>query len=369
MRLAAAFVVSALGCGDTSPAAGGDDGETEVAASETTTTLVPTASADGTAGSPSDETTTAATTSSSGDVDSTGPAVAPGPYPIVLAHGFFGFDAFAGVEFIDYFWHVRARLADAGETQVFTPAVDPFNDSTVRGEQLLAHVEGIIAETGAAKVNLIGHSQGGLDARVVAHLRPDLVASVTTFATPHQGTPVADVALGLAGDPNAQAIIDALVALAGAPLWPEVDGDTSLSASMQQLSTPGIARFNAAYPDAPGVEYYSLAGRSGLALGGAACASAAAPDFVAAMDPQRDPIEALLVASHTLLLGDLLDPVVSDGLVRAQDSHWGVFLGCVPADHFDEIGHLFGDVPGLTNPWRHDEFYVQLVAWLRTRDL
>ena len=65
------------------------------------------------------------------------------------------------------------RLSVEGEAQVFTPAVDPFNDSETRGEELLAHVEQILADTGAAKVNLIGHSQGGLDSRYVAHQRPD----------------------------------------------------------------------------------------------------------------------------------------------------------------------------------------------------
>jgi len=41
-------------------------------------------------------------------------------------------------------------------------------------------------------VNLIGHSQGGLDVRYVAAVRPDLVASVTTIGAPHQGAQVAD---------------------------------------------------------------------------------------------------------------------------------------------------------------------------------
>ena len=105
-----------------------------------------------------------------GATEGTGP-----PYPIVLAHGFFGFEDFAGVGFITYFYGVKDELADRGEAQVFTPAVDPFNDSETRGEELLAHVERILAETGAAKVNLIGHSQGGLDSRYVAHQRPCLL--------------------------------------------------------------------------------------------------------------------------------------------------------------------------------------------------
>src|SRR5262245_31391551 len=74
------------------------------------------------------------------------------PYPVVLAHGFFGFEAFAGVEQVTYFYGVKDFLAARGEREVFTPAVNPFNDSTSRGAQLIARVEDVLKETGAAKV-------------------------------------------------------------------------------------------------------------------------------------------------------------------------------------------------------------------------
>ena len=105
----------------------------------------------------------------------------------MLAHGFFGFDEFAGLDFETYFCHVKEHLASQGEI-VLTPAVDPFNDSDERGKQLLNRIEELLQQTGAAKVNIIGHSQGGLDARVVANLAPSKVASVITISTPHHGT-------------------------------------------------------------------------------------------------------------------------------------------------------------------------------------
>jgi triacylglycerol lipase len=303
--------------------------------------------------------------------DTTGPIepLPQPPYPIVLAHGFFGFEDFAGVDFVNYFYGVAERLESEGELLVFTPAVDPFNDSTTRGLQLLAEVEAIVEETGAGKVNLVGHSQGGLDARVVASLRPDLVASVTTIATPHHGTPVADVALGLARNDDASALVDALVQIVGAGLWEEVDGDTSLAASMQQLSTAGMEAFNADYPDAKGVAYASIAARSAYHDGGADCVVDDPPAFVADYAGELDAIEPLLSIPQAILADGVIDPIANDGLVRAIDARWGTFVGCVPADHFDEIGQLFGDVPGLTNDWRHEDFYVALVQWLRDRGL
>src|SRR5690606_28906550 len=191
--------------------------------------------------------------------DGAPPGLGP-PHPIVLAHGFFGFEDFAGIDFITYFYGVKDHLAAQGETLVFTPAVDPFNDSEVRGAELLAHVEAILAETGHARVNLIGHSQGGLDARWVAYQRPELVASVTTFATPHRGSPMADVVLGLVEDPRARDLADRLVRLIGAPLWDAAGEETSVFASLRQFSSSGSADFNTRITNQPGVAYYSITG-------------------------------------------------------------------------------------------------------------
>ena len=78
-------------------------------------------------------------------------------YPIVLVHGLFGFDTLAGV---DYFYGVPESLTKDGAS-VYVAQVSATNSSEVRGEQLLAQVETLLAATGASKVNLVGHSHGG----------------------------------------------------------------------------------------------------------------------------------------------------------------------------------------------------------------
>src|ERR1035437_7341544 len=92
----------------------------------------------------------------------------------------------------DYFNGIPSGLTSNGAT-VYLAQLSQANSDAVRGEQLLAQIQQILATSGAKKVNLIGHSMGGLDARYVAAVRPDLVASVTTVSTPHLGSPVADV--------------------------------------------------------------------------------------------------------------------------------------------------------------------------------
>jgi len=295
-----------------------------------------------------------------------GPKLGP-PYPVVLAHGFFGFEKFAGLDAITYFYQVKQELAAKGEPLVFTPAVDPFNDSTTRGAQLLAAIEQILAQTGHAKVNIVGHSQGGLDARVVAHDRPDLVASVTTIATPHQGTPIADVLLGLVSDPGAQELVDWLVKQIGYALYDTTGKKTSLWKPLQLFSKSGIAAFNQQYTDRAAVRYWSLTGRSDWKLAEMDCKPDQNVPFVDKWNFETDPVDALFLISEAYLDGGLGQPDANDGLVRVKDARWGTFLGCVPADHLDEVGQLFGDSPGVGNQFSHKELYGELVKYLRAQ--
>lgn len=318
----------------------------------------------GEGGSTGITTITTTTTSSTGGGGQGGSVGYGPPYPIVFAHGFFGFEEFAGLDFETYFFGVKEHLATQGEI-VLTPAVDPFNDSDLRGAQLLKHVEDFLAATGAAKVNIIGHSQGGLDARVVANLRPDLVASVITVATPHNGTPVADVAMKVLGDPTAQQIIDALVQLIGGALYDTVGNKTSLTKALDLFSQPGIEAFNAKHPDEPSVFYASMAGRSALHPMGNACEADLVLPFIQPWESEQDPLNVVFGATALLLAGG--NNHIHDGLVRAVDARRGEFWGCIPADHMDEVGQILGQSPGLGNDWDHRDFYSALVGYLRER--
>lgn len=286
------------------------------------------------------------------------------PYPIVLAHGFLGFDDFARSGTLHYFYGVREDLAELG-VRAFTPAVNPFNDSAHRGRELLTQVERIIAETGAAKVDLIGHSQGGLDARVVAALRPDLVASVTTIGTPNRGAYVVDVSAGLVASPLLSSLEDWMARFFGPVLYEKVDGETSLSAALEQLSTPGVEAFDKAWPDAPGVAYYSIAGRTDLDPGGADCVPDREVAFVSDFAGVLDTVDPIFALTESVIDGGLLGTTDNDGLVRASEARWGTFLGCLPADHVDQVGQFLGDPPGLGNGWNHFQFFRDLVAFLR----
>jgi triacylglycerol lipase len=276
-----------------------------------------------------------------------------GPLPIILVHGFAGFDHIGGV---DYFYGVGDALRTLGRT-VYEPALDAFNGSATRGAALDTVIATALEQTGADKVVLIAHSQGGLDARWAASHAPGSVAAVVTIATPHHGTKIADVALGLTPGPAASAA-DALVDLLGVP-------DTDLASALQSLSTSGAAAFNAAVPDVPGVRYYSIAGRSALRDAKSCPPTASEPSFISKWDSQLDALDPTLAASGLLLeAAELPQSPAVDGLVDAPSAVWGQFLGCIPADHLEEICQPLGAPAGLGNRFDCLDFYRGLEAFL-----
>ncbi len=283
-------------------------------------------------------------------------------YPIVLAHGL---DGFKNIGPLDYYFGVAAALQNDGR-QVFTAQVDAYNSSDVRGAELQTFVQGVLQQTGAAKVNLICHSQGGLDCRYVASNLGAHIAAVVTIATPHRGDVVADIALGVLPGPLQTAVADLLDLFGGAI----IDGgamNQNAQAAIHDLSTAGAADFTRRHPDDPRVAYYSIAGRSNNDDGDAECGSPTEAPFVARWDAYVDPINPLLAPTNAIINSTFNPVPVNDGLVTVASAKWGTFLGCLPADHLDEVGQIGGVSPGAGNPFDHILFYRQLASWLAER--
>lgn len=195
-------------------------------------------------------------------------------YPIVLVHGIFGFDNIGPVE---YFYGIPSALRADG-ARVYLVQVSAANSHEVRGEQLLTQVRKILASSGAAKVNLIGHSQGSPTSRYVASVHPELVASVTSVDGVNKGSAVADVVLGVAPPGSIARSVLASVANGLGSLIGFLSGGSGLPqnalAAATSLSTAGTAKFNIAHPQgvpatACGEGAYSVRGVSYYSWGGA----------------------------------------------------------------------------------------------------
>mgnify|MGYP003665858575 FL=1 len=253
-------------------------------------------------------------------------------YPIVLAHGLFGFDSLLGVDY----WYKVPEILQADGAQVYLTSVANSNSPEVRGEQLIAEVEQILALTGADKVNLIGHSHGGPTTRYVASVRPDLVASVTSISGVNKGTPVAD---GMNDWVEGGSALSGVAASLGTALAVAIDVlsgggyEQDVIASLASMTTADSVAFNLQHPggipltecgegdyEFNGVRYYSWAG--------------AAP-----LTNILDPLE--VVTTTAALFFDA--GVANDGLVGACAAHLGMVIrDDFAMNHLDEINQTLG---------------------------
>jgi triacylglycerol lipase len=185
-------------------------------------------------------------------------------YPIVLSHGM-GWTA-TGKLGVGYWYGIPDQLTACG-ANVFISDQTAMAATTDRAVQLQKYVLYVLATTGAQKVNIIGHSQGGLDARyMISNLyitdpndstkqisMATKVASLTTVASPHRGSSVADVLLGWDQDLNGwiSGLVDDVY------LW-LFGGKQNASACALFLNTKFMTNiFNPTNPDNPGVYYQS----------------------------------------------------------------------------------------------------------------
>lgn len=263
-------------------------------------------------------------------------------YPVVFAHGMAGFSKIGPA---DYWYGIPKDLVSGGAS-VYVTQVASFQSSEVRGEQLLTQVQNILAISGAAKVNLIGHSHGNQSIRYVAAAVPGKISSVTGVGGPNTGSPVADVIKGATTIPGLGPIAATVISGVINGFFTVVDilsGEgyrQDALAGLDSLTTKGAAAFNAKYPQAMpttkcaegaysvnGVRYYSWSGVGHLT-------------------------NALDIIDPALALTGVVIPEGNDGLVGRCSSHLGqVIRDNYFMNHLDEVNQLFGLVSLFeTNP-------------------
>ncbi|KAF9933101.1 hypothetical protein FBU30_006602 [Linnemannia zychae] len=221
--------------------------------------------------------------------------------PIVLCHGFSGFDSLGtNPDFrFDYWYGVREALDDIG-VHVHTARVPPFAGIQHRAEALRKYITETVPH--GSEINLIGHSMGGLDCRyLISHLQSPhfKVRSLTTLGTPHRGSPFADYVMS------------------------DIVGRTRLETFWTMLGFVGIERgaaenlttyylkneFNPNTPNQPDVSYFSYA-------------ASFQPGFFSRF---RFPWQVIMEHEGP-----------NDGLVSVKSAQWGEYIRTIPnADHMD----------------------------------
>ena len=114
-----------------------------------------------------------------------------GQRPVVLVHGYTQNRA----DFIYLSWFLRAR----GIGPVYGFNYFSYADIRKSGDRLARFVDKVRRETGAASVDLVCHSMGGLVARQCIRLAPSHVRRCVTIASPHSGVRYRGPVLGRGG--------------------------------------------------------------------------------------------------------------------------------------------------------------------------
>jgi triacylglycerol lipase len=165
--------------------------------------------------------------------------------PIVLVHGLLGYDRvkLGGWTIASYFSKIPEFLAASGN-RVLLAQLSPTGGVTERARQLKIFLD---REAPDEPVHLLAHSMGGLDARyMISRLgMAARVLTLTTIGTPHRGTTFADW-----GMRRFNRLLKPFCERLAVPVQ-----------AFHDLTTARCRDFNEQVPDAPGVRYFSVAGR------------------------------------------------------------------------------------------------------------
>ncbi|EMJ57934.1 alpha/beta hydrolase family protein [Leptospira interrogans serovar Valbuzzi str. Duyster] len=229
-----------------------------------------------------------------------------GSYPIVLAHGLFGWRN--GSTVVDYWGGNAAYLRNQG-AYVLTPSVTALNSSSSRASQLKTSILAAMAANNyTGKVHIIGHSQGGLDARyMVSNLSMSTkVATLTTLNTPHQGSPIANIVAAVIPNwalPYVSTVLNTIIGF--------VYGDSSQNAisALKLLTTDGLKTFNSATPNVSGVKYFSYG------------STISVPDLI------QHPAMGILHPICAIGAPFYGMSIANDGVVPDSSQRWGTWKG------------------------------------------
>jgi triacylglycerol lipase len=190
-------------------------------------------------------------------------------HPVVFAHGLAGWDNILGAFYFgdnvgnfvgdacNEFLEVVCNGGLNSGQKAYASQETPFQSSEVRGTQLADKTQSYMATVGASYVNLIGHSQGGIDARKAAVLLKQrkgytVVKTLISVSSPHRGSPTAKYILDLG--PGVTSVIAALATIYGNIVY---NSGNDVYAAAKQLVykdysstdgvTTGMKAFNTAY--------------------------------------------------------------------------------------------------------------------------
>ncbi|MBK6273481.1 MAG: hypothetical protein IPF58_01765 [Saprospirales bacterium] len=258
-------------------------------------------------------------------------------YPIILVSGL-GFHDQNRI--MNYWGNIPESLKLKG-CDVYTANQEAFISIPDNSIKLKFRILDIMEKTKKDKVNLIGHSKGGLESRyVVSKLgMENHISSITTLGTPHQGTHLADIILGKLPLPKfATARLVNLYAMLIGDKRPD-----SLRAVVQ-VTTDAMKQFNDDVHDSSKVYYQSYASHV------------------------NKEYPNMLWKTMAYIIREYEGR--NDGMVGIESCKWGNYRGLIQSETASSVSHA--DMVGLTQffgntKFNAHQFFADLIHDLKER--
>jgi len=230
-------------------------------------------------------------------------------HPVVMCHGYGSVASIMKPSPL----HDACMLYRSHGILAFAPNVVPYASIEDRAKDWTRHIRQIMELTKSDRVNIIAHSMGGLDLRfAVSRLgMNEAVASLTTIATPHRGSSLAE--LGLSTPTNLRDMLSEVFNWLGTNLYPSMTSD--VKAALEDLTRDSVVNsFNPSVPDMEGVQYFSWS--AGVGKG------------------TKESINSMLIPSNRYIYEK---EGVNDGFVSSESAVWGNHLGQIGLSHTEQI--------------------------------
>ena len=179
-------------------------------------------------------------------------------HPVLLCHGY---GSVAGL-IRPSALHVPCMMLRSYGVHAFAPNTLPYGEIATRAQEWIEKMDILRERYGFEKFNVIGHSMAGLDIRyAISRLHAaDRIASLTTIATPHRGTSIAE--LLLTTPDLIQEAVSGIFNFLGEGVYPKNKSD-SIGALRQLTRAYVVDTFNPEVEDHPGVQYFSYSAAVG----------------------------------------------------------------------------------------------------------
>lgn len=230
-------------------------------------------------------------------------------YPVFLCHGY---GAIGSVVKSGPMHEPCMEIRRHGVAAI-APNIVPYGRIEIRAENWVRLIREFCRDHGYEKVNVIAHSMGGLDMRHALSKMEiaEYVESLTTLATPHYGSSLADLVL------KAPEIVTEklgeIVDWFGDNVYPKTKNDAL--GAVEQLTTSYVKEiFNPENPDVDSVDYYSYSAAVGKGT--------------------EHTINPVLRFQNNQIFDK---EGVNDAFVSVESAKWGNHLKTVPLSHLSQL--------------------------------